>query len=69
MFSGPRTCGPRFFIGKWYSEDMKKRLLIGAFVGLGIIIGAQWPEFFTRWINLVWLAVIVLSGLALRVKD
>ena len=48
---------------------MKNRLLMGAFVGLGIIIGAQWPEFFMKWINLVWLAVIVLAGFAWRAKN
>jgi len=48
---------------------MKNRLLLGAFVGLGIIIGAQWPEFFMRWNNVVLLAVIVLGGFAMRAKD
>ena len=48
---------------------MKNRLLLGAFAGLGIIIGAQWPEFFMRWVNFVWVAVIVLAGFALRAKD
>jgi hypothetical protein len=48
---------------------MKHRLLAGAFVGLGIIIGAQWPEFFFRWNNLVWVAIIVLGGSAMWVKN
>ena len=48
---------------------MKNRLLLGAFVGLGIIIGAQWPEFFSRWVNVVWIVVIILGGNALRTKN
>ncbi len=48
---------------------MKNRFLFGAFVGLGIIIGAQWPEFFSRWANLVWIVVIILGGNALRAKN
>ena len=48
---------------------MKQRLLLVAFVGLGIIIGAQWSGFFSSWNNLVWIAVLVLTGLALRAKD
>jgi hypothetical protein len=47
---------------------MKNRLLFGAFVGLGIIIGAQWPEFFTRWNNLVWVVVFALAGFAIYNK-
>ena len=48
---------------------MKNRLLLGAFAGLGIIIGAQWPEFFSGWNNLVWIAVLVLAGFSLRAKN
>ena len=48
---------------------MKQRLLFVAWLGLGVIIGAQWPEFFARWNNGVWLVVILAAGFALYRQD
>jgi hypothetical protein len=66
----PRTLwGLVFLLGKCYFYFMKNRLLMVSFLALGIIIGAQWPELFSRWNNLVWVVVIIFGGGALWVKD